>query len=137
MRVLLLVCGGGCEGLYCWPAMSTPENTIDRRRTIAEVSDLVSESVQTLRRWEEAVPQLKPKRDSAGRRYFHDKEIAIIRRIKQLHRHDKMKLAGVRVKLAEELRAFGEPQSNQTALDILDDMEAEIRRLLDLTDEKP
>lgn len=104
----------------------------DRRYGISEVSEMTDVPAHVLRQWEARFPQLKPGRDRANRRYYKAADIAIVRRIKQLLWHEKMTTKGARVRLAEELRGEGRPRTRQEALDILDQMEDGIRRMLDL-----
>ena len=104
----------------------------DRRYGIAEVSAMTDVPAHVLRQWEARFPQLKPGRDRANRRYYKPADIAIVRRIKQLLWHEKMTTKGARVRLAEELRGEGRPRTRHEALDILAQMEEEIRAMLDL-----
>ncbi len=104
----------------------------DRRYGISEVSEMTDVPTHVLRQWEARFPQLKPGRDRANRRYYKAADIAIVRRIKQLLWHEKMTTKGARVRLAEELRGEGRPRTRQEALDILDQMEEGIRKMLDL-----
>jgi DNA-binding transcriptional MerR regulator len=108
----------------------------DRRYGISEVSKLTDIPAHVLRQWEARFPQLKPGRDRANRRFYKPADIAIVRRIKQLLWHEKMTTKGARVRLAEELRGEGRPQTRQEALDILDKMEEEIRTMLDLLEKE-
>lgn len=106
----------------------------DRWFSISEVSELVDVPIYVLRQWEAKLPQLRPKRNRSNRRLYSRADIEIVRRIKQLLRHEKMTLDGVRLRLAEELHGDGKPKTRQSAIDLLDKIEAETRRLLDLLD---
>jgi DNA-binding transcriptional MerR regulator len=66
----------------------------DRRYRISEVSDLTEVAVHVLRQWEARFPQLKPKRDRSNRRYYMPADIGIVRRIKELVRHEKLTTHG-------------------------------------------
>lgn len=119
--------------------MEAPQNrTInelpDRRYSISEVSELVDVPIYVLRQWETKITQLRPKRNRSNRRYYTPVDIEIVRRIKQLLRHEKMTLDGVRLRLAEETHGDGRPRTRQSAIDLVDRIEAEARRLLDLLD---
>ena len=105
-----------------------------RHYAISEVSKIVDVPIHTLRQWEDRVTQLKPKRDRANRRRYTAEDIAIVRRIKQLLRHDGMTMEGVRIRLAEELRGEGRPRTRQEALDLLNKIEEEVLAMLDLLD---
>ncbi len=106
----------------------------DRRYSISEVSKLVDVPIYVLRQWEAKITQLRPKRNRSNRRFYSPADIEVVRRIKQLLRHEKMTLDGVRLRLAEELHGNGRPQTRQAAIDMIDRIEAETRRLLDLLD---
>ena len=104
----------------------------DRRYTISEVQELLDVPAHLLRQWEGRIPQLKPRRDRANRRYYTRDDIAIARRIKHLVRHEKMTLDGARIRLAQEIRGEGRPKTNQEAVDLLDKIETEVRAMLNL-----
>ena len=106
----------------------------ERRLRIGEVSEMTGVAIHLLRQWEEKIPQLKPKRDRANRRYYLEKDVQIVRRIKHLVRHEKMGLDGVRVRIAQELHGEGRPRTRQEALDLVDRIEAEARAMLKLLD---
>ena len=106
----------------------------ERRMRIGEVSEMTGVAVHLLRQWEEKIPQLKPKRDRANRRYYLEKDVAIIRRIKHLVRHEKMGLDGVKIRIAQELHGEGRPRTRQEAIDLVDRIEDEVRAMLSLLD---
>jgi DNA-binding transcriptional MerR regulator len=105
-----------------------------RRYGIGEVSDMVGVPTHVLRQWEAKFPQLNPKRDSAGRRRYLEKDIDITRRIKQLLRHEKMTIQGARIRLAQELHGEGRPKTRQETIDLIDKIQEEVRAMLDLLD---
>ncbi len=109
---------------------SSPE----RRMSIGEVSELTDVPVHVLRQWEEKIPQLNPRRDRANRRYYLEKDVAIVRRIKHLVRHEKMGLDGVKIRIAQELHGEGRPRTRREAIDLVDRIEAEIRAMQALLD---
>lgn len=107
----------------------------DRRYSIAEVSEKVGVPAYVLRQWEKRIPELRPRRDRANRRYYLPDDIGIALRIHQLVHEEKMSLAGARQRLVEELRGEGRPRTRQEAIDLADKIEADVRRLLDLLDD--
>ncbi len=107
----------------------------DRRYSIREVSELTDVPDYILRQWERRFPQLKPRRDRAKRRYYLAGDIDIVRRIKQLLRHEKLSTEGARVRLAQELKGEGRPKTRKEVVDLLDRMENQIRAMLDSLDE--
>jgi hypothetical protein len=60
--------------------------------------------------------------------------VEIVRRIKQLLWHEKLSTEGARVRLVQELRGEGRPKTRKEALDILDQMENQVRSMLDILD---
>jgi DNA-binding transcriptional MerR regulator len=108
----------------------------ERLLSISEASAELGVPVYVLRQWEAKFPPLRPRRDPAGRRRYSAKDMSILRRIKQLVRHERMTLEGARVRLAQELYGEGRPKTTQEMIDLADHLEAELRALLDLLDEK-
>ena len=106
----------------------------ERRLRIGEVSEITGVAIYVLRQWEDKIPQLKPKRDRANRRYYLEKDVEIVRRIKHLVRHEKMGLDGVKIRIAQELHGEGRPRTRQEALDLVDRIETEARAMLKLLD---
>ncbi|MCF6287086.1 MAG: MerR family transcriptional regulator [Candidatus Hydrogenedentes bacterium] len=106
----------------------------ERRLRISEVSEMTGVAIHLLRQWEEKIPQLKPRRNRANRRYYLEKDVAIVRRIKHLVRHEKMGLDGVKIRIAQELHGEGRPRTQQEAIDLVDRIESEVRSMLTLLD---
>jgi DNA-binding transcriptional MerR regulator len=101
---------------------------------ISQASEETGVAVHLLRQWETKFPQLNPKRNRAGRRFYNDADLDIVKRINYLLRHEKLTIPGARKRLAQELLGEGRPQSNQEAVDLLDKMQDEIRAMVDLLD---
>ena len=55
---------------------------IDKKRSIGEVAKELDIPVHVIRFWEEQFPQIKPVIGKGKRRYFFDKHIQVIKRIK-------------------------------------------------------
>lgn len=62
-----------------------------------------------LRYWETEFPALAPSKSRSGQRVYSEKELAIIRRIKQLLYDEGYTIAGAKKKLEGELADDGEP----------------------------
>ncbi len=106
----------------------------ERRLRISEVSEMTGVAIHLLRQWEEKIPQLKPRRDRANRRYYLEKDVDVVRRIKHLVRHEKMGLDGVKIRIAQELHGEGRPRTRQEAIDLVDRIETEVRAMLEILD---
>jgi len=101
-----------------------------RRYTIGEVSELVGVPAHVLRQWESRIPKLKPRRNRAGRRYYLEADIQIVRRIKFLVRHEKMALERVARRIDEELSGPGVPASPDEVLDLIRHIEDQAHAML-------
>lgn len=107
---------------------------LERRQSIGEVSESTGIPQHLLRRWETLFPQLKPGRHRNGRRFYLEKDVAIVRRIHYLLNHEKLQVDGARRKLTEELKGIGRPKNDRETLTILDRMESELRSMIDAID---
>lgn len=73
--------------------------------SISEVCSLTGLEDHVLRHWEKEFSKLRPKKNSAGKRAYRDKDIEMIRRIKLLLREEKCSINEAKAKLAEERKA--------------------------------
>ena len=70
--------------------------------SISEVCELTGLEQHVLRYWEAEIPQLRPKKNSAGNRAYREKDIELIRRIKYLLYDEKLSIQGAKQRLTEE-----------------------------------
>ena len=63
------------------------------------MSKLVDEEQHILRYWEKEFDHLKPKKNRGGNRIYSDKDIKLIKQIKQLLRDEKLSLKGAQEKI--------------------------------------
>lgn len=63
-----------------------------------------------LRYWETEFPILSPSKSRSGQRVYSEKELRIIRRIKELLYSEGYTIAGAKKKLESELEGDGEPE---------------------------
>ncbi len=56
---------------------------IDRKRSIGEVAKELGVETHVIRFWEEKFPQIQPQEGRGGRRYYYNKQIKILKRIKK------------------------------------------------------
>lgn len=108
----------------------------DRRYAIGEVSEMLELPHHVLRQWEQRFPQLKPDRSPTGRRYYSTGDIEIIRRIKYFLRHERMTVAGARLRLSQELHGRKRPENTREIRELVRRIEEEVRGMLDLLDEE-
>ena len=71
----------------------------------SEVSTMLDLEPSVLRFWEDQFGQLRIKRNRAGKRMYREKDIELIRTIKQLTRDEGYTIAGARKKLQESSAA--------------------------------
>ncbi len=67
--------------------------------SISEVSDMIDEEQHILRYWEKEFEQLNPKKNRAGNRIYSEKDISILKIIKNLLREEKLSLKGAKENL--------------------------------------
>ena len=109
---------------------------IERRYSISEVSGKLGVSEQTIRRWEKYVASLKPARVRGKDRSYTDEQLEICKRIKFLRDYEKLTLKGIGLRIAQEMRGEGRPRTRSQAIALVDKIENEVRRLLDILDEE-
>lgn len=78
---------------------------VDRRRTIGEVADELGLKPHVIRFWEENFSQIKPEHGAGGRRYYYNKQLDILRKIKKFLYEDGYTIAGLRKLLSKKNRA--------------------------------
>ncbi len=81
----------------------------------SEVSTMLELEPSVLRFWEDQFGQLRIKRNRAGKRMYREKDIELIRRIKQLTRDEGYTIAGARKKLQESAANRGAEKAARTA----------------------
>jgi DNA-binding transcriptional MerR regulator len=107
----------------------------ERRISISNASEQTGIPVHVLRQWEARFSQLKPKRDRSNRRYYQDKDLSIVERIKELVYQDKMTLEGASKKLELELKGTHPPETTVQMRKLINTIEKDVRAALNLMDE--
>lgn len=77
--------------------------------SLQEVCDLAGLEAHVLRYWESEFPQLRPKRVRGGDRQYREREVALVRRIRELLYDEHLTLQAARRKLAEDSRRTENP----------------------------
>lgn len=106
----------------------------NRLYSISEVSKMVKVHDYVLRQWESRYPQLNPKRNRANHRVYSEEDILVVQRIKELTQYDGHTTKGTRIKLTQELYAHSTPQTKREALDLIDEIQQDVRSALELLD---
>ena len=81
----------------------------------SEVSTMLELEPSVLRFWEDQFGQLRIKRNRAGKRMYREKDIELIRTIKQLTRDEGYTIAGAKKKLQESAANRGAVKAVRTA----------------------
>ncbi len=73
--------------------------------SISEVSKFVDEEQHILRYWEKEFSQLKPRKNRGGNRIYSEKDVQLIKIIKNLLRSEKLSLKGAKEQLNKLLNS--------------------------------
>lgn len=68
---------------------------VDKKRSIGEVAKELGLETHVIRFWESKFPQIKPQIGKGDRRYYFDKEVAILNKIKSLLHDEGYSIAGL------------------------------------------
>ena len=114
------------------PAAKAVAKSDNAYRTIAEVAAELGVATHVLRFWESKFVQLKPTKQSGGRRFYKPEDVALLRYIQQLLYRDGYTIRGVQAALKQtkprELKALVQQLTPQAVIAEL----ASIRDLLQM-----
>ncbi len=68
---------------------------IDRKRSIGEVAEELGVETHVIRFWEEQFSQIKPEHGKGGRRYYYNKQLKVLKRIKKFLYEEDYTIAGL------------------------------------------
>jgi len=71
------------------------EKIIDKKRSIGDASKEIGVETHVIRFWESKFPQIKPKIGKGSRRYYFDKEIAVLNKVKSLLYEEGYSISGL------------------------------------------
>lgn len=77
---------------------------IDRKRSIGEVAKDLKIKTHVIRFWEENFPQIKPEIGAGDRRYYYNKQLKILRRIKKFLYEEGYTIAGLKKLLGRKIQ---------------------------------
>ena len=83
--------------------------------SIGEVERFTGLKAHVLRYWEEAIPFIRPRKDDQGRRYYGDRDVELIERVKYLVQERKYTLEGAGERLVAELTDARTIRARETA----------------------
>lgn len=105
-----------------------------KRYKIGEVSEATGVPVHVLRDWERRFRELNPRRDRANRRYYLDDDIRVVRRLKEMLWRDGMTTEGVKKQFALERHGVAPPRTTAAMVDLLDQLDRDIRKAIQALD---
>ncbi len=68
---------------------------IDKKRSIGDVAHELGVEPHVIRFWEEQFPQIKPEIGKGGRRYYYNKQLKVLKRIKKFLHDEGYTIAGL------------------------------------------
>lgn len=68
---------------------------VDRKRSIGDVAKELKVEAHVIRFWEEKFPQIKPEIGAGKRRYYYNKQLKVLKRIKQFLYEEGYTIAGL------------------------------------------
>jgi DNA-binding transcriptional MerR regulator len=77
--------------------------------SISEVCQMVDEEQHILRYWEKEFSSLKPRKNRGGNRIYSEKDITLIKNIKNLLREEKLSLKGAKEQISKYISEDNEP----------------------------
>lgn len=77
---------------------------VDRKRSIGEVAKELKVETHVIRFWEENFPQIKPEIGAGKRRYYYNKQLRILKRIKKFLHEEGYTIAGLQKLLKKRKR---------------------------------
>lgn len=102
------------------PAIKVVAKSSNAYRTIAEVAAELGVATHVLRFWESKFPQLKPTKQSGGRRFYKPEDVALLKYIQQLLYKDGYTIRGVQAALKQtkpkELKAITQSLTPQAVI---------------------
>ena len=108
---------------------SSKEKTMEEERSkryysISEVSEMMELKAHILRFWESEFSALRPRKNRAGNRAYTERDIKIVRLIKNLLYEEKFTIEGAKNRLKHNRELIDE----QLALPLVDDIKPEIKK---------
>ena len=106
--------------------MGRPGAGITVTYTIGQVEDITGVKAHILRYWEDTVPGFNPQKDNTGRRYYTQRELELIFRLKFLITQKKFTTEGAGQQILDEAEII---QSNTEIIQQLHSVKAELTEL--------
>jgi len=68
---------------------------IDKKRSIGDIAHELGVETHVIRFWEEQFPQIKPEIGKGGRRYYYNKQLKVLKRVKKFLHEEGYTIAGL------------------------------------------
>ncbi len=89
---------------------------VDRKRSIGEVAEELKVKSHVIRFWEDNFLQIKPEIGAGGRRYYYNKQLKILRRIKKFLYEEGYTIAGLKKLLSRKKQDENREEDLQTII---------------------
>jgi DNA-binding transcriptional MerR regulator len=94
------------------------EKIIDKKRSIGQVGEEIGVPTHVIRFWESKFPQIKPEIGKGSRRYYFDKDLAILNKIKSMLHEEGYSIAGLQKLLKKRKKSDSKEQNIEFLLSI-------------------
>lgn len=108
----------------------------DRKRSIGEVAKELKVETHVIRFWEEKFPQIKPEIGAGKRRYYYNKQLKVLKRIRQFLYEDGYTIAGLQKLLKKRKQNNYQDEDLDTILSFDISVEEKAHLLKKNSDEK-
>lgn len=102
--------------------------------SIAEVSEILGVKPHILRYWEQEFEAVRPKRTPRGVRRYRKEDVETLKRIKRLVWTEGYTVDGAKKRLDEEQKGEARPRNTSETLELIDQIEQGLWRILDTLD---
>lgn len=100
--------------------------------SLRQTAAMVGLTVTTLKNWEKEFPQLKPNRNKAGNRFYTDKDITLLFRIKSYLQDENLSTEAIQDKLKDGASLSASDSANLKLRKILAEVKMEVAEILEL-----
>lgn len=98
--------------------------------TIGEASELCQVKPHVLRYWEQEFTQLRPSKRTGNRRYYQQKDIELVRKIRALLYEEGFTISGAKTQLTETLREIRKQSSPTNIRKLLQDIHQDLQKVV-------
>lgn len=107
---------------------------IDKKRSIGDVAHEIGVEPHVIRFWEEQFPQIKPEIGKGSRRYYYNKQLKVLKRIKKFLHDEGYTIAGLQKLLKKRKPDFYKEEDLDIIMIAGDDLVAQDLDIADFVD---